>query len=329
MNRIQTNILYFDLLERIDNALQQGRLNADVVRKLKSRPRIFYAINEAVLFFASRAQVPLNALDGFIARKLYKLFPSKTQNPYKGLAVYRWPDTANRNRPDAGLIRLSLDGRVFEPELTLEPTRLSLRLISLQNQAENTLMYGKGHHNAVVDLPGLQIYVPENVQPSAQILENPDPVVTGDFARGKAVITVTGKPTAAGTITITNVTAGEAATAEMTGDEDLEDVAQKIADAVDAASAVKVQAVFFADEVRLFSAVQGPAGFADVELDAGDSGVTFDRDEAQLNPEETKEIPIDTANQELIATSAFNHLLTNVASIGQPQAAPAEEETRE
>lgn len=322
MNFIKTSVLFFDLIERLDHALNNRQISPDMETKVKSRPRIFFAMSEAVKFFVTRGPVPLNALSGFIPQKLYKLQASPYQSAYNNLKVYDWPEVANKSRLDGGLLRLSLNGKVFEPEISEDPRVLNIRITSLQNQAENTLMYGPDHQNAVADLNGTQVFVPENIVPRAQIVLNPDPVTVERLSRGRDVLVITGGATSHGDVTITNTTQTQNIQVPVASDDDPETVAEKIVKKVNETPAMKLNAVLYGDEVRFYTSEQGPEAYTEVTVDTTAS-VTFNKTSLTLEPKETEEIPIDQTHQDTVAVAAFNHLIFNVAHLGQP-AEPAE-----
>lgn len=324
MNNIKTSVLYYDLIERMDTALEKGQVSPDLERKVKARGRIFYAINEAVKYFVTRANVPLNALSGFIPTKLYHLQKSDVVD-YDGLAVYAWPEAANKSRADGGLLRLNLDGRAFEPILTNDPILLSNRLTSLQYQAGNELMYGTKHQNAVVDLMGTQIFVPADVEPKAQIVINPDIVSIEGSARGKGVLTVTADATTAGDITIANDNPAIVVTVGVLDTDTKFEVAAKITNAINADADIKIRAVLFADEVWFYTTDKGTSAMAELTMTEGTTGVTFDSATLNLKPEETAELPIDETHQELIAIGAFNHMINNVVFVGDDSEGDGEE----
>jgi hypothetical protein len=271
-------------------------------------------MNEAVTFFVSRAQVPMNALSGFINPIFYPLRPSPYQGFSDAIKSYLWPETAMRTRADGGLIRLIVDGEIINPEILSDPRTVQVRLSSLQNQAANTLLYGTSHRNAVADLLSAQIHAPANVSMEAQIIETPEPISVEAMARGKAIISFSGE-VVSGTFTVTNQTNGEDISINLPADLSITDAVHQLSEEVNG-SDMDVRAVPYAHDIRFYTTEQGSAAYAELLLDAGTTGLTPSSTDVALEPKETEEIMIDQTHQDTLAIAALNHLLFNVASLG-------------
>jgi len=232
------NILYSELIDNIEDRLNHfvGKSLTESDRQLLIAPqRIAYAVTKALYEFVLYAEKSIIS-DLVISEILTETFSDNNVNSYK------FPNELFVFRKDKGIISIILDNE-----------QMPINMGALKEEIDyfaNSAMFGPRFHAFSIDEYASYFYAPSKVQFTLEFIRLPDAVRSANQNDYKGVqVKITAAPTASGNITLSDGT--NSLTIALSNGDTINGTAQKITDAVNAATTFFYDAFLSNDTITL------------------------------------------------------------------------------